>query len=88
MLTPANITRYTVVHAPRVAIRAGPSITEKIIGAAHEGSAVDSCGQEGNWLRLTAACWIRLTGRQVRGAAWIMIDGAEVGLGPLLSRTS
>ena len=50
----------------------------------NEGSEIESCGQEGNWLRLTAACWIRLTGRQVRGAAWMMIDGAEVGLGPLL----
>lgn len=109
MLTPANIKRYRVVHAPRVAIRAGAGTSDAIIGAAHIGAEVDSCGtscenerlrrdahfrirctqqlnicqdrlgkvlntrrrwrfcagREGNWLRLTAASWIRLTGRQV-----------------------
>lgn len=35
-------------------------------------------------MRLTAACWIRLTGRTVCGAAWMMLDGSEVGLGALL----
>ena len=43
-----------------------------------------TCGREENWVRLTAACWIRLTGRTVCGAAWMMVDGSEVGLGVLL----
>ena len=84
MVTPANITRYSVVHAPRVAIRSGASVTERIIGAAHHGSEIVTCGREGNWVRLTAACWIRLTGRTVCGAAWMMVDGSKVGLGALL----
>ena len=35
MVTPAHIQRYAVVHAPRVAIRSGASMSERIIGAAH-----------------------------------------------------
>ena len=69
----------------QVAIRAGPSTTEPIIGLVYEGTEVEACEQQGNWLKLAAEEWPR--GTDPRRGAWMMLDGAEVGLsGALLRR--
>jgi hypothetical protein len=44
MVTPAHIQKYAVVHAPRVAIRSGASMSERIIGAAHQQVHKQSAG--------------------------------------------
>jgi hypothetical protein len=77
--------RYRVVHRPRVAIRANPTTTARMIGVALAGSEVEAAEVVEPWLRLTEACWIRLTGRMMAGSeAWMLIDGHKLGLGPLL----
>jgi hypothetical protein len=77
--------RYRVVHHPRVAIRANPTTTARMIGVALAGSEVEAAEVVEPWLRLTEACWIRLTGRMMAGSeAWMLIDGHKLGLGPLL----
>jgi hypothetical protein len=83
--------RYRVVHRPRMAIRARPSTDASIIGVVAAGSEIETSpsaieGQSRDkWLKLTTACWIRLTGRLAVSEAWMLLDGREVGLaGPLL----
>eukprot|EP01043_Picozoa_sp_COSAG02_P021139 COSAG02_NODE_1065_length_14831_cov_34.330981_4_plen_124_part_00 len=68
-----------------MAIRVGPGTTEPIIGLVYEGSEVEACEQQGNWLKLAAEEWPR--GTDPRRGAWMMLDGAEAGLsGALLRR--
>ena len=75
--------RWRVVHEPRVAIRAGPSTSAAIIGALRAGSEVVSVAEQGAWIQLGAAHIPRADAR----TAWMMVDGSELGLGPLLVRT-
>jgi uncharacterized protein YraI len=74
--------RWKVLHT-RVAIRAGPSTRAAIIGVVRQGAELESCQQQN--------CWIRLAPRfapsqSAIGAAWMLTDGKEVGLGRLLER--
>ena len=88
------VRRYRVVHRPRMAIRDGPTTDARIIAVVGTGSEIEAAAPsaaEGQhptnekWLRLTRACWIRLTGRLAVSEAWILLDGTEVGLAsPLL----
>ena len=75
--------RWRVVHEPRVAIRAGPSTSAAIIGALRAGNEVVSVAEQGPWIQLGAAHIPRADAR----TAWMMVDGSELGLGPLLVRT-
>ena len=74
--------RYRVLHT-RVAIRAGPSTSNAIVGVAREGREVESLERRGNWIRMAPRGASALEGLDA-WSAWIMLDGAEVGLGPLL----
>jgi hypothetical protein len=74
-----------------MAIRAGPSTDARIIGVVASGTEIEAYHStieehpSDKWLKLTTACWIRLTGRLAASEAWILLDGSEVGLaGPLL----
>ena len=62
-----------VVHAPRVAVRNGPSLSASLVGARSSGSELYGCEQKG---------WLRLCGEAER---WVLIDGRPHGL-PLLLR--
>ena len=74
--------RWLVQHQPRVAIRAAPSTSAPIIGVAKTGVGVASLGPpKDNWIQLAPAS--RPGGA---AAAWMMVDGAQVGLGVLLQR--
>ena len=87
-----GVRRYRVVHRPRMAIRDGPTTDARIIAVVGTGSEIEAAapsaaeGQPNEkWLKLTTACWIRLTGRLAVSEAWILLDGTAVGLvGPLL----
>lgn len=84
-LTPQHEMSHRSIVDEQVAIRAGPSTTEPIIGVVYEGTEVEACQQQGNWLRLASDEWPR--GTDPRRGAWMMLDGAEVGLsGALLRR--
>lgn len=75
--------RWRVVHSPRVAIRSGPSTSSAIVGVVKTGAEVQSRGAaQKNWIELTAAS--APTGPGGARQGWMMVDGAEVGLGRLL----
>lgn len=71
-LSPRRLPKWRIVHAPRVAIRETPQTTGQLIGSKMQGDVVESEREESGWIRLNGA------------PGWMLIDGAAVGLGPLL----
>ena len=68
-----------VVHPPRVAVRAAPSITAALVRALSVGTEVYGHPQPNGWLRLVAPT-------DGEGALWMLIDGRPHGLPLLLHR--
>ena len=77
-LPPRRLPEWKVVHAPRVAVRSAPDTKASLAGSKMEGETVTAEAEEGGWIRLAA--------ESTSGARWMLIDGAEVGLGKLLER--
>ena len=71
---------YEVVWS-RVAVRASPSTDAQIVGVCLKGERLQTSARAGNWVRLAPASVPR---GAAGGAAWMMVDGAGVGCGPLL----
>ena len=71
-----SVTTYRVVHAPSVAIRAGP--WGKKLGIKQCGALVHCDASRDGWVRLQGG----LDGEE----AWMLIHGAKMGLGTLLQR--
>lgn len=64
--------RWTVIHGPRVAVRAEGSRSSKMVGSRAVGDeVVADCEANG---------WVRIAGT----TDWMLVDGAEIGLGRLL----
>ena len=73
-----SVTTYRVVHAPSVAIRAGP--WGKKLGIKQCGALVHCDASRDGWVRLQGG----LDGEE----AWMLIHGAKMGLGTLLQQES
>lgn len=86
--------RFEVVHRPYVFVRRAPSADAEPLGALPAGSAVEADAIRNGWVRTRcelarggaagAAAGSAGAGAGVSG--WLLIDGAQLGLGPLLRR--
>ena len=94
-LPPRRRAEWRVVHAPRVAVRESPGTNAKMLGSRAHGDTVCAEREENGWIKLgkasilCACCAGNLPLRDLSAdgtAGWMLIDGASVGLGPLLER--
>eukprot|EP00656_Telonema_subtile_P016883 TRINITY_DN18955_c0_g1_i1.p1 TRINITY_DN18955_c0_g1~~TRINITY_DN18955_c0_g1_i1.p1 ORF type:complete len:334 (+),score=62.36 TRINITY_DN18955_c0_g1_i1:100-1101(+) len=65
---------WRVVHAPRVVLRAERGRSSRMVGSKAVGEEVIADLELDGWVRTAES------------AHWLLVDGAEVGLGPLLER--
>eukprot|EP00747_Dinoflagellata_sp_TGD_P098275 gnl/TRDRNA2_/TRDRNA2_167399_c1_seq1.p1 gnl/TRDRNA2_/TRDRNA2_167399_c1~~gnl/TRDRNA2_/TRDRNA2_167399_c1_seq1.p1 ORF type:complete len:459 (+),score=96.43 gnl/TRDRNA2_/TRDRNA2_167399_c1_seq1:41-1378(+) len=77
---------YRVVHKPSVALRAQPDVKSEAVGKKNFGERIRvQKVVDAKWCRLHEAECRKVTkGKE----AWVLINGAEVGLGVLLERVS
>lgn len=68
-----RIDAWKVVHAPRVAVREGPSVNARLIGAKKCGDVVQV-----DWT--LESIWVKLKDED----GWMLTHGGELGLGQLL----
>ncbi|CAE8644441.1 unnamed protein product, partial [Polarella glacialis] len=75
---------WRVVHKPRVGVRSGPSGQAPVVDVFYTGDelAIVPAESQGAWLRLAKASWTNSA--DAPEEAWVLSDGASVGLGPLL----
>ena len=73
-LPPRRYPQWTVVHKPRVAVRAQPDTKAQMLGSKVEGCIVSAREEKNGWITLSDE------------PGFMLIDGASVGLGALLER--
>lgn len=72
--------RWRVVHGPRVAVRATPGTSGRMVATKAMGAIVASVVERDGWIRLQEAF--------EGGEGWMLVDGAVLGLGALLERVA
>jgi hypothetical protein len=87
---------YEAVHRPRVMVRATPSTSARVVGVVEAGEivGVESIERhaEGPWARLASAemsrLQINLQQSMPTTEAFVLLDGASLGLGTLLEEVA
>lgn len=85
-----NAQVYRVAHSPFVVVRDTPSVHGKILSGKRFGEhvLVEKIHENGLWAKLNNKHENFKTLDGFTGEAWMLIDGAQVGLGTLLELVS
>lgn len=87
---PPECMQWRVVHRPFIVVRDTPGLSGLVIGQLPANVVIDVDGEQGGWLRIAAHCdWQSLVPSRpayIRNhtPAWVLINGASLGLGELL----
>lgn len=71
--TASSVSKYVVVHGPRVAVRRGPSTASPLVGSRNKGEVVEGSTDGSGWLRLADH------------SGFMLLSGRHLGLGTLLA---